>query len=114
MPETAIGAVLALADKLDSVFSFFSVGMIPTGSNDPYALRRQTYGVIRIIEDKGWTFPLVQLQTEVDEAVNQDVEKYGVLLNEGQAEVVEFVKARLRQLLMTKMFAMTLSMQWCR
>lgn len=102
LPETAIGAVLALADKLDSVFSFFSVGMIPTGSNDPYALRRQTYGVIRIIEDKGWTFPLVQLQTEVDEAVNQDVEKYGVLLNEGQAEVVEFVKARLRQLLMTK------------
>ncbi|MFA1420791.1 glycine--tRNA ligase subunit beta [Enterococcus faecalis] len=102
LPETAIGAVLALADKLDSVFSFFSVGMIPTGSNDPYALRRQTYGVIRIIEDKGWTFSLVQLQTEVDEAVNQDVEKYGVLLNEGQAEVVEFVKARLRQLLMTK------------
>ena len=102
LPETAIGAVLALADKLDSVFSFFSVGMIPTGSNDPYALRRLTYGVIRIIEDKGWTFPLVQLQTEVDEAVNQDVEKYGVLLNEGQAEVVEFVKARLRQLLMTK------------
>ncbi|MBM9831388.1 glycine--tRNA ligase subunit beta [Enterococcus faecalis] len=102
LPETAIGAVLALADKLDSVFSFFSVGMIPTGSNDPYALRRQTYGVIRIIEDKGWTFPLVQLQTEVDEAVNQDVEKYGVLLNKGQAEVVEFVKARLRQLLMTK------------
>ncbi|HHZ8025582.1 TPA: glycine--tRNA ligase subunit beta [Enterococcus faecalis] len=102
LPETAIGAVLALADKLDSVFSFFSVGMIPTGSNDPYALRRQTYGVIRIIEDKGWTFPLVQLQTEVDEAVNQDVEKYGILLNEGQAEVVEFVKARLRQLLMTK------------
>jgi len=102
LPETAIGAVLALADKLDSVFSFFSVGMIPTGSNDPYALRRQTYGVIRIIEDKGWTFPLVQLQTEVDEAENQDVEKYGVLLNEGQAEVVEFVKARLRQLLMTK------------
>ncbi|MBD9815667.1 glycine--tRNA ligase subunit beta [Enterococcus faecalis] len=102
LPETAIGAVLALADKLDSVFSFFSVGMIPTGSNDPYALRRQTYGVIRIIEDKGWTFPLVQLQTEVDEAVNQDVEKYGVLLNEGQAEVVEFVKGRLRQLLMTK------------
>lgn len=102
LPETAIGAVLALADKLDSVFSFFSVGMIPTGSNDPYALRRQTYGVIRIIEDKGWTFPLVQLQTEVDEAVNQDVEQYGVLLNEGQAEVVEFVKARLRQLLMTK------------
>ena len=102
LPETAIGAVLALADKLDSVFSFFSVGMIPTGSNDPYALRRQTYGVIRIIEDKGWTFPLVQLQTEVDEALNQDVEKYGVLLKEGQAEVVESVKARLRQLLMTK------------
>src|SRR5699024_698262 len=41
LPETKIGAVLAIADKLDSIFSFFTVGMIPSGSNDPYALRRQ-------------------------------------------------------------------------
>ncbi|WP_348922963.1 glycine--tRNA ligase subunit beta [Enterococcus rotai] len=102
LPESTIGAVLALADKLDSVFAFFAVGMIPSGSNDPYALRRQTYGVIRIVEEKGWQFPLVQLQMDIDAAVNADSEKYGVQLTSGQEEVIDFVKARLRQLLMTK------------
>lgn len=102
LPQSAIGSVLAVADKLDSVFSFFAVGMIPNGSNDPYALRRQTYGVIRIIENKGWEFPLAQLQMEIDAAVNADQAKYGVQLTSGQEEVITFVKARLRQLLTTK------------
>ncbi|EOL43244.1 glycine--tRNA ligase subunit beta [Enterococcus caccae] len=102
LPESSIGAVLALADKLDSVFAFFAVGMIPSGSNDPYALRRQTYGVIRIVEAKGWQFPLVQLQMDIDAAVNADSQKYGIQLTSGQEEVIEFVKARLRQLLMAK------------
>lgn len=102
LPESTIGSVLAIADKLDSVFSFFAVGMIPSGSNDPYALRRQTYGVIRIIEARGWEFTLMQLQREFESAVNQDIEKYGIQLNQGQQEVIDFVKARLRQLLTTK------------
>lgn len=102
LPVSDIGAVLAIADKLDSVFSFFTVGMIPSGSNDPYALRRQTYGVIRIIENKNWKFPLDQLQREIDAAINADDKKYGIQLNSGQAEVIDFVKARLRQLLLTK------------
>ncbi|MGX7245183.1 glycine--tRNA ligase subunit beta [Enterococcus quebecensis] len=102
LPTSSIGAVLAIADKLDSVFSFFAVGMIPSGSNDPYALRRQTYGVIRIVENKEWQFPLVQLQMDIDEAVNSDRQKYGIQLTSGQEEVIEFVKARLRQLLTTK------------
>lgn len=102
LPESAIGAVLAIADKLDSVFSFFAVGMIPSGSNDPYALRRQTYGVIRIIENKGWQFPLVQLQIDIDQTINADITRFGLQLNTGQGEVIEFVKARVRQLLLTK------------
>lgn len=102
LPQSTIGSVLAAADKLDSVFSFFAVGMIPNGSNDPYALRRQTYGVIRIVENKGWEFPLAQLQMDIDAAVNADQAKYGIQLTSGQEEVVAFVKARLRQLLMTK------------
>ena len=39
LPESKVGAILAIADKLDTIFSFFSVGLIPSGSNDPYALR---------------------------------------------------------------------------
>lgn len=102
LPESNIGAVLAIADKLDSVFSFFTVGMIPSGSNDPYALRRQTYGVIRIIENKKWRFPLAELQAAIDERINSDQDRFGLQLTEGQNEVIDFVKARLRQFLTTK------------
>ncbi|MFS0988029.1 glycine--tRNA ligase subunit beta [Enterococcus durans] len=102
LPESAIGAVLAIADKLDSIFSFFTVGMIPSGSNDPYALRRQAYGVVRIIEAKNWAFPLVNLQHAINQEINQDINRFGIELSEGQKEVIDFVKGRLRQLLTTK------------
>ncbi|MFZ2576125.1 MAG: glycine--tRNA ligase subunit beta, partial [Lactococcus hircilactis] len=58
LPETKVGAVLAAADKIDSVLSFFNVGLIPSGSNDPYALRRAVQGLIRIIEKMNWHFDL--------------------------------------------------------
>lgn len=102
LPESAVGAVLAIADKLDSIFSFFAVGMVPSGSNDPYALRRQAYGVVRIIEAKGWTFPLVELQETIDKEINQNVARFGIEFAEGQQEVIDFVKGRLRQLMTTR------------
>ena len=49
VPENGIGSAVALADKLDTLVSIFGVGGEPTGSKDPYALRRQTLGVIRIV-----------------------------------------------------------------
>lgn len=52
LPETEIGTVLSLADKFDIIASCFSAGLIPTGSQDPYALRRQSLGIIRILETK--------------------------------------------------------------
>ena len=51
LPATKIGKLIALTDKLDSLIQFFSVGLIPTGSNDPYALRRQAIGVVRLLLD---------------------------------------------------------------
>ncbi|MBV7389195.1 glycine--tRNA ligase subunit beta [Enterococcus sp. ALS3] len=97
LPESNIGAVLAIADKLDSVLSFFAVGMIPSGSNDPYALRRQTYGIVRIIEDKSWTFPFGQLQGAVVDAINADEGLFGIHFNKDQKELIDFFKGRLRQ-----------------
>lgn len=49
LPETKLGKFIALMDKLDSLIQFFSVSIIPTGSNDPYALRRQAIGVVRLL-----------------------------------------------------------------
>lgn len=97
LPQTAIGAVLAIADKIDSVLGFFAVGMIPSGSNDPYALRRQTYGIVRIVEAQGWTFPFTDMQGAIVDAINEDVLDYGIHFNRDQKEFIEFFKGRMRQ-----------------
>ncbi|MGM0173265.1 glycine--tRNA ligase subunit beta [Enterococcus sp. DIV0800] len=97
LPQTSIGAVLAIADKIDSVLGFFAVGMIPSGSNDPYALRRQTYGIVRIVEAQGWTFPFTDMQGAIVDAINEDVLDYGVHFNRDQKEFIEFFKGRMRQ-----------------
>lgn len=97
LPDSEIGAVLAIADKLDSLLSFFAVGMVPSGSNDPYALRRQSYGIVRIVENRGWYFPLRKLQAAIDEKVNTDGQRFGIQLTSGQEEVLDFIKARFRQ-----------------
>ena len=52
LPETEIGTVLSLADKIDIIAGCFAAGLIPTGSQDPYGLRRQSQGIIRILETK--------------------------------------------------------------
>jgi glycyl-tRNA synthetase beta chain len=61
LPEGTLGALMALADKLDSLIAFFSVAITPTGNLDPFALRRQAIGCIRIVIDKGFHIPLRQL-----------------------------------------------------
>jgi len=61
LPETSVGAILSIADKIDSISGCFSVGLIPTGTSDPYALRRQGIGIIQIMRDKGFSFSLREL-----------------------------------------------------
>ena len=54
LPSSVPGALLAIADKLDTFLSFTAAGMLPTGSNDPYALRRQVMGLVQILEAFDW------------------------------------------------------------
>ncbi|MFP5448038.1 MAG: glycine--tRNA ligase subunit beta [Alphaproteobacteria bacterium] len=61
LPEGPVGAALALADKLDSLTGFFGIDEKPTGSRDPYALRRSALGVIRIVLEGGIRLPLREL-----------------------------------------------------
>jgi glycyl-tRNA synthetase beta chain len=65
LPASKIGSVLAIADKMDTIMTFFGAGMVPSGSNDPYALRRQAYGIIRILQDHKWHFPLLRIQAAI-------------------------------------------------
>jgi glycyl-tRNA synthetase beta chain len=66
LPNTEIGAALALADKLCALNSFFAQGIRPTGSKDPYALRRAAIGVLRILEKFNWQLSFSQLQISQD------------------------------------------------
>ncbi len=61
LPHTEIGALLSMADKIDNIVSFFSLGLIPTGSEDPLALRRQALGIIAIMLDKSYNLSLRDL-----------------------------------------------------
>ena len=58
LPSSVSGALLAVADKLDTFLSFTAAGMLPTGSNDPYALRRQVMGLVQILEAFDWNIEI--------------------------------------------------------
>jgi len=91
LPETDEGAIVAIADKLDSLCGFFAVGLIPTGTADPYALRRQALGVINIILDK--RFPLA-----LDEMIDASLAILGPLLKrpigETKHTLLDFLQGR--------------------
>lgn len=61
LPKTDLGILLSIADKMDSITGFFSIGVQPTGSQDPYALRRQALGVINILMNNSFDLTLNQL-----------------------------------------------------
>ena len=93
LPDTKVGAVLALADKLDTILSFFSVGLIPSGSNDPYALRRATQGVVRILDKFGWNIDLAQLLGRLYEL------KFDSLSYDNPEAVLDFFRARIEKMM---------------
>src|SRR5699024_10763271 len=72
LPESVLGKVLALADKLDSLLSFFAGGMMPSGSNDPYALRRAASGVVNILHANDWHLPVSDLLSALVDGILAD------------------------------------------
>ncbi len=94
VPTTAEGAVVSIAGKLDSLAGCFAAGMIPTGSADPYALRRQALGVIRIVLEK-------QLPLDLDEALARAISLQPVATPEPAklaAQLSDFVWGRAQSL----------------
>ncbi|PKI25246.1 glycine--tRNA ligase subunit beta [Pseudomonas monteilii] len=91
LPQTLTGAAVAIADKLDTLVGIFGIGMLPTGSKDPYALRRAALGVLRILIEK-------QLDLDLTGAVEFAVKQFGPKVKAaGLAEqVLEFIFDRLR------------------
>lgn len=61
LPETKEGSLISVCDKLDTIVGCFYAGIIPTGSQDPYALRRQALGLVNIIIDNKWSVSLLDM-----------------------------------------------------
>ncbi|EIW13751.1 Glycyl-tRNA synthetase beta chain [Lactiplantibacillus pentosus KCA1] len=97
LPKSKVGAVLAIADKVDSISSFFAVGLTPSGSNDPFALRRQAFGIVRIVRDQGWDFPIRQIETAIQKELAANDATYDLDFAKQTAPVADFLTDRVKQ-----------------
>ncbi|EXJ22471.1 Glycyl-tRNA synthetase beta chain [Alkalibacterium sp. AK22] len=97
LPKSRLGAVISVADKLDSLLSFFSVNLIPSGSNDPFALRRQAMGIVRIIKAFDLSLSLDALIDQIAETVDSTETKAAYI--QCKSQVIQFINDRLDQLL---------------
>ena len=96
LPITDAGRILSIVDKVDTIVATFSRGLIPTGSQDPYALRRQTIGIINILMDSKWSLSMRPIWVKAMELLGVASEKQEELL--GQLE--NFFILRLKNILL--------------
>ncbi|MDQ0218272.1 glycine--tRNA ligase subunit beta [Peribacillus cavernae] len=98
VPPSLTGAILSVAEKMDTIVTFFSIGIIPTGSQDPYALRRQASGIVQILSEKKWELSLEKIM----KASLGEMEAKGIMKrdrNETLHDLEQFFKARVKHLL---------------
>ena len=98
LPQTEAGKVLSIIDKVDNIVATFSRGLIPTGSQDPYALRRQTIGILNILLGSEWNISLSPIFKASMELLNVAADKQEELL--GQVE--EFFTLRLKNIFLDR------------
>jgi len=103
LPSTPAGAVVSIADKIDTIIGCFGAGLIPTGTSDPFALRRQTLGVINIILGKGYCLSLRKVIEMGIGLLREKIERSPApevtLWSEVQADVLAFFQGRFTALL---------------
>ena len=93
IPRNLIGCAVALADKLDSIVGCFAVGVVPTGSSDPFALRRAGLGIVKIILEKKLPLSLVDVVAAAAKALHANPPKRQVT-PEQEKQVLEFLLER--------------------
>lgn len=98
LPQTEAGKVLSIIDKVDNIVATFSRGLIPTGSQDPYALRRQTIGILNILLGSEWNISLRPIFKASMALLNVAADKQEELLN----QVEEFFTLRLKNIFLDR------------
>ena len=94
LPKTDTGKVLSIIDKVDNIVATFSRGLIPTGSQDPYALRRQTIGILNILLESKWNVNLGPIFVAAMNLLNVPADKQAEL----QVQLEEFFTLRLKNI----------------
>jgi glycyl-tRNA synthetase beta chain len=97
VPSTQAGAVVSIADKMDTIAGIFSIGKLPTGSEDPYALRRQALGIIAIIYNGGFRTSLIGIISKAVEFLNPAGDKEKLA-----ADILEFFRQRVQNQLVSE------------
>ena len=95
-PHSTAGRILSLADKIDNLVATFSRGLIPTGSQDPFALRRQALGIVNMLIEAKWSISISEL---VDEAMNLLGINDDDRREKMQSDIADFMKLRLKNVL---------------
>ena len=98
LPQTEAGKVLSIIDKIDNIVATFSRDLIPTGSQDPYALRRQTIGILNILLNSEWNISLRPIIVESMNLLNVPADKQDELLS----QVEEFITLRLKNIFLDR------------
>jgi glycyl-tRNA synthetase beta chain len=97
-PTTLAGTIVSIAEKLDTIVTCFAIGLIPTGSQDPYALRRQAAGVVQMVNDHKLNVDLeVLIKSSLDVANRKQLLKREYV--EIEKEIIEFFTLRVKALL---------------
>lgn len=91
LPASVPGALVGMADRLDSIAGCFGIGQVPTGTTDPFGLRRLSLGLLHIIQDQGYALSLAEL---VDEALQLYDKKLTVPAAEAKQNILAFIKGR--------------------
>lgn len=101
VPSTALGALLSLADKADTLVGCFGLGNIPTGAADPYALRRCALGIARIILENGYRLSVHDIFAKAQSLYKPDI-AWKLPPAEALAKLDEFFASRLKNLFLSR------------
>lgn len=92
LPDSIIGAIISTAEKMDTIVGCIGVGLIPSGSQDPYALRRQAMGVIQILQDQNWPITIEEI---IDLILKQYQGSMIEIEKDVEEKVVQFIEGRI-------------------
>lgn len=98
LPESTTGTIVSLADKFDTICGLFAIGEVPTGSQDPFALRRKAIGILRMINEKHWELSLSEC---IDASLFSFVDSMGLVFDkeEVRKQILKFFRGRIDTML---------------